>query len=145
MRGRGLWHFVGDAQRTPVPQEEAHVTMQKEDQAISLLLMSIADECIAPVICMRDAKDIWNTLSEMYKNMTAASVDSFVVQYQSLRRHPSERVMQYMNRMKELENKLMAVGHAVKDAEQKRVRLSNLRDEFAVTAGVICVTNRPLQ
>lgn len=145
LRGRGLWRFVDGAQRAPVPHEEAHVTMQKKDQAISLLLMSIADECIAPVICMRDPKDIWDTLSEMYKATSAASVDSFVVQYQSLRMQPSEKVMQYVNRMKELENKLMAVGHAVKDAEQKRVLLRGLRDEFAVTAGVIRATNKSLQ
>lgn len=36
-------------------------------------------------------------------------------------------------------------GHTFKDAEQKRVLLRGLRDEFPVTAGVIRATNKPLQ
>lgn len=137
LRGRGLWRFVDDAQSTPVPQEEAHVTMQKMNQAILLLLMSLADECVAPAICMKDLKDIWDTLSRMYKATSAATVDSFLVQYQSQRMQPSQDVMQYVNCMKELEKKLMAVGHAFQDAGQKRVLLRGLHDEFAVTAGII--------
>lgn len=66
----------------------------------------------------------------MYKDTAAASVDSFVVQYQSLRMQPAEKVMQYVNRLKELENKLMVVGQFVGVAEQVRVLICGLRTDF---------------
>lgn len=53
--------------------------------------------------------------------------------------------MQYVNRMKELENKLTAVGHIVGEAEQKRVLLRGLRAEFAVTDCVIREMEKALQ
>lgn len=52
--------------------------------------------------------------------------------------------MQYANRIKELENKLMAVGHVVRDAERKRVILRGMRIEFAMTAGVIRATGKTI-
>lgn len=65
LRGRGLWRFIDSAQRAQGPQDEDHVKIQKEDQAISLLLMSIEDECIAPVISLRHPNKIWDTLRTM--------------------------------------------------------------------------------
>lgn len=78
--------------------------------------------------------------------MTAeASVDALAIQYQSLRMGPIEKVIKFVNRLKKDKNKLLDVGHLVSGAEQKRVLQRGLRPEFAVTARVICATEKTLQ
>ena len=145
LRGRGLWYFIDEAQRDSASIDEGQAYALKKDQAIALLLMCIEYDCIAPVISLRDPTKIWITLDDMFKATSAAMVDAYVAQYQKLKMRPSEKVMQYVNRMKELQNKLTAVGHTVDNAEKKRILLRGLRAEFAVTVGVIRATEKSVQ
>lgn len=54
----------------------------------------------------------------------------------------TEKVMEYVNRLKELENKLTDMGHNISDTEKRRTLLRSLRPEFDVTVEVICVTGK---
>lgn len=58
---------------------------------------------------------------------------------------PSEKVMQYVNRVINVQNKLTAVGHAVTPAERKCVMLPRIRTEFAVITGLIRATGKTIQ
>lgn len=51
---------------------------------VSLLLLSVGDECIKSVITIIDSKEIWNTLWRMLESLSYAIIDAYVVQYQSL-------------------------------------------------------------
>lgn len=81
----------------------------------------------------------------MYKESSAASVDSFVFQYQNLMMKPSEKLIQYVNLIKNLENRLTAIGHAVGDVEKKIFLLRGLRFDYAVIAGVVRAMYKSLQ
>lgn len=72
-------------------------------------------------------KDIWETRRGMFWTPSKASVDAYGSQYHILRMKPNEKVMQYVNHLNEVENKLKAVDHTVTGAEQKRVLLRGPR------------------
>lgn len=78
LRGRGIWRYV-DEKGTETGTYEDYVRSQKIGQAIAFLIMFMEDECIAPVIGLRDPKVIWPTLRKMYKAAAEASVDSDIV------------------------------------------------------------------
>lgn len=56
----------------------------KKEKEISLLIMSSEDEFIAPVIGLREQSKIWKEREEMHKVTDEASVDSMMVQLQSI-------------------------------------------------------------
>ena len=145
LRGKCLWNIVNGSETAPTTPEALHKFNQRQDQAITILLLSIEDSCLAPVITMRDPKKIWETLSSSFRTSSEASVDVFLHEYQSLSMGDSEKVMAYINRMTELENKLSSVGHTLTDADKKRAMLRGLRGEFKVIAGVIRATEKSVQ
>lgn len=63
-RVRGLWCF-GEGVQTAGGSPEDQSAVRKKDQAIFLLFVSIEDECIAPVISLRDPSVIGSNLKEM--------------------------------------------------------------------------------
>lgn len=56
----------------------------------------------------------------------------------------SESIMSYVNRLRELENKLAEIGSHEKDKEKGRALLRGLRDEFNITAEVIRATDKSI-
>lgn len=145
VRGRGLWGFTNGTEQIPGEPQGADALKKyllRKDQAISLILLPIEDQCIAPVIGLRDPKEIWDCLKSMHEKSSEASIDAYLVQYQGLKMKPTEKVLQFVNLMIELESKLAGVGHPLSDADKKRALLRGLRSEFAVTAGVIRATEK---
>lgn len=67
------------------------------------------------------------------------------MQYQNLRMQHSEKVMKYLNLVKDLENKLKAVRKVVGDAEKNRIMICGIRVEYVVIVGVVCPTDTFLQ
>lgn len=98
-----------------------------------------------PVISRRNTMNIWRELKEIHKASSEAIIDSYIVQYQNQRMESSEKAMKYVNLITEVENKLMAVGHALSASEKKRVLLRVLCGEFAVISGMIRATEKSLQ
>lgn len=94
------------------------------------------------MISLRNPREIWSTLKNMFKATSEASIDAYLMEYQSIRMMRSEKIMKYVNRMRTLDNKLTVVGHVVSTAEKKLVLLRGLRAEFAVIAGVISATQK---
>lgn len=57
----------------------------------------------------------------------------------------SEKVIRYVNRSTDIDNKFSAVGSMVIAAENKRVTLRGLREAFEVTDGVISATGKTVR
>ena len=145
LRGKGLWTLVDGSENTQTAASELAKYLQRKDQAITILLISIDNGCLAPVIEKRDPKDIWDSLEKTFKTSSEVSVDAFISEYQSLRMNESEKIVQYVNRLTECENKLSAIGHSLTDKDKKRALSRGLPDEFNIIAGVIRATNKNIQ
>lgn len=113
--------------------------------AMSLLLLYIEDECIAHVIRLRDPRIMWSTLSKKFNTTSEASIDAYLVEYQSIRMMPSEKIMQYVTHMISLENRMTAVGHVATAPDKEHDLLRRLNSEFAVTTGMILATEKSVQ
>ena len=86
---------------------------------------------------MDDASLVWEKLQDMYKRVSNACMDTYLVTLQGLRMHGDEKVMAFVNRLVELENDLASVGHSLDRKEKRRALLRGLRGEFETTAKVI--------
>ena len=144
LRGKGLWGIVNGNETLPAAAsaEVQSKFEQRCDVAVTNLLLSIDDSCLSAVISLRDPKEIWHTLKDMFKSTAEASIDAYLSQYQNMKMRTSEKVMQYVNRLRELENKLIEIGHTLSDKDKRRTLLKGLRPEFSVTAEVIRATEK---
>ena len=145
LRGRGLWAYVDGTTVAPAAGTALADFNRKCDQANSIILLSIQKECLAPVISMREPDKVWTTLKNMFESSSQANVDGLLVTYQEITMHTEETVMQYVNRLVEMENKITSAGHTLSEADKKRVLLRGLRSEFAVIAGVARATDKTVQ
>lgn len=102
------------------------------------------DECEAPVIILHDTKLICNKLAMLFETATEANIGAYLVRYQSIQMKSNETVLQFVNCMREIENRFAAVGHVLTNAEKKIVLLQGLRQDFAVTVNVIRATENVL-
>lgn len=50
--------------------------------------------------------------------------------------------MEYVNRLSGIENKLTGVGHAIPSSDKRRALLCGLREEIAITTGIIRATDK---
>lgn len=146
LRGKGLWEIVTGTEHQQA-QDDADAKKkfeQRQDIAVTNLFLTIEDTCLSSVISLRNPKDIWDTLKEMFKSTSEASIDSYLVQYQQLSMRSTEKIMAYVNRLREIENKLAEIGHPVSDKDRRRTLLRGLRTDFAVTAEVIRATEKTI-
>lgn len=137
LRGKGLWGFISGDEDEPTTETEKAKYLRRKDMALSNLLLTIEDACSASVIDLREPKAVWEELKTIYQAVSTASVDSFLTQYQGMKMCPKEKVVEYVNRLTQLENKLSGVGHAVSAEEKTRALLRGLTPNFKVPAQVI--------
>lgn len=153
LRGKGLWDIVSGNEEEPLVDgaESGQATTvpnallkfrRRQDVALTNLLLTVDDSCSASVISMRDPKEVWDTLKSMFHTISEASIDAYLLQYQSIKMRPGEKVMQYVNRMTVIENKLATIGHAITSVEKKRALLRGLSEDFAITVEVIRATGK---
>ena len=140
LRGKGLWDIVTGKEVAPctdTQNEDYKTFVQRRDVALTDILLSIEDNCSHAVINFDDPKMVWDKLQEMYKGVSDACIDSYLVKLQDLKMGANEKVMCYVNRLVALENDLSSVGHSLDEKEKKRALLRGLREEFQITAKVI--------
>lgn len=142
LRSKGLWDIVNGTETAPTTTAELPSFRRRRDTALSHIIITIDDSCSAAVITLRDPKEVWNTLKEMYKAVSEARVDAYLAHFQLMKMDPSETVMSYANRLTNMVNKLAAVGHSIPESDKKRVLLRGLREEYSVTVGVVRVTRK---
>ena len=115
LRGKGLWNIVTGEELPPTSDnaDALQKYMRRRDVAVTNLLLSIEDSCSATVINLRDPAEIWDRLKQMFKSTSEARIDAYLEQYQNVRMAPSEKIMTYVNRLNELENRLANIGHVI--------------------------------
>ena len=145
LRGKGLWGIVTGDEAPPSAEANADAVdkyNRRRNVAVTNLLLTIEDSVSAAVISLRNPKEIWDILQKTNQQVSEASIDAYLAQYQNVRMAPDEKVMTYVNRLKHLENKLAEVGHNISKTEKRRTLLRGLREEFAVTAEVVRATEK---
>ena len=142
LRGKGLWDIVSGKETAPSDDTERTNYERRRDVALTNIILTIDDSCIAAVITLRDPKEVWDTLKKMYKTVSEARIDAYIVQFQQLKMKPTEKVMEYINRLSVIENKLAGVGHTIPSSDKRRTLLRGLRKEFPITAGIVKATDK---
>ena len=139
LRGKGLWDTVIGQDVFPAsgsPDTQRRF-QQRADLALTDILLSIEDNCSHSVITMDDPRLVWEKLQDMYKGVSDACIDTYLVKLQGLRMHGDEKVMAFVNRLVKLESDLASVGHSLHEKEKSRALLRGLRGEFETTAKVM--------
>ena len=106
--------------------------------------MSIEECCQPSVISLRDPRTIWLRLEETYEKISKASIDAYLLQYQELRMENGEKIMEFVNRLQDVENKLIGIGQLLSQDNQRRFLSRGLRPEFDITAEVIRGTDKSI-
>ena len=69
--------------------------------------------------------------------MSKAHMDAFITQLQAIKMNATEKIMDFVNRIKALENNLAAVGYTVDSDEKRTILLRGVREEYSIPAQVI--------
>lgn len=144
LRGKGLWEIVSGTEGAPTdPTSDTFKKYQRRrNVALTTLLLTIENPVVASVISLRSLMQVRDDLKDMFESVSKASIDALLIQLQNFRMKPDERIMSYVNRLVEIENKLVSIGHRVDNEEKLRALLRGLRSEFGVTAKVVRVTDK---
>ena len=92
LEGKGLWKHVDKSAEPPSLQIDHSKFVQRRHMAAAILLMSIQDDVVTPVIDMDDPYEIWETRKGMFEQSTTAQLDGLLSQYHSVRMQPKETV-----------------------------------------------------
>ena len=145
LRGKALWEIITGDETEPRGDEAALKQFKiRKDRATTCLLMSIEERCLPSVISLRDPRTIWLRLEETYQKISRASIDAYLLQYQELRMATGEKIMEFVNRLQDVENKLIGIGQLLSEDDKRRCLLRGLRSEFAITAEVIRGTDKSI-
>ena len=144
LRSKGLWQIVSGKETRPTDETQSLKFDQKNDIALSTILLLVHDSYVSPVLHLKEHKKVWDTLKAQYETVNQASKDALLERYQNSKMGNNEQVLQYRAQLSEIEAKLTAVGYAPNDEEKLRALLRGLRPEFAITAEVIRATNKSL-
>lgn len=79
------------------------------------ILLTIYEPCGATIIDEREPIKMWQQLREIYHTISIASVDDYMWLYQETKMTIEEKVLNHLNGLAELENKLAAFGQPQKD------------------------------
>lgn len=75
LRGHVLWGYFNGAAVSDGTQDS-----QKKDQDMYMILLSIEAECFAPVVSLRNPKDMYQKLSNLYKATSETIIDAYLLQ-----------------------------------------------------------------
>ena len=136
---KGAWKIVTGSETHPdkANQEEMVKFHRKSDTALAAFLPSVSNECSASVVDMEDPKQVWDTLKAQLNAVSSAAVDTYLERYQSIQMEHGEGVMQYVNRLTDLENRLAAIGNPVSREEKRRSILRGLDADFDTVSDMI--------
>lgn len=110
---KGLWDIVIGAEVTPTEgtADQKEKFDKCPDVAVTNLLHTIDDTCLSSMIILRDPTRMWHTLMEIFKATSESCINSYLARYQQILLRSSEKLVSYMNCLKELEKKLAEIGH----------------------------------
>lgn len=142
LRSKGVWGIVSGREIAPTDETKLKLYERRRDVALTIIILTIDDSRNASVITLRDLQCVWHTLRGIYATASEARIDVSLSQYHIMKIEAIEKLMTYINRLSEVENKLAAVGHIVTDSEKRKALLRGLQEEYSTMVGVIRAWNK---
>ena len=140
-----MWEIVTGDEKEPREDEAALKQFKiRKDRATTCLLMSIEEQCLPFVISLRDPRAIWLRLEETYQKISKASIDAYLLQYQEFWMENGEKIMEFVNRLQDVENRLIGIGQLLSEDDKRRCLLRGLRPDFDIIAEVIRGTDKSI-
>ena len=116
---RELWDYVTGA--APDPGDDAaakEVRRKAEDRAMAILILSIRSNLLYLVTLCEKPKEVCDTLSAQFERKTLSSKILLKRQYFTTKMRDGQPVQEHLKNLKEITDKLAALGSAVTEEEQ---------------------------
>ena len=129
---RELWEYVeGTALSPNLDSEGAQARYEKDKQkAMATLVMGIQSNLIYLVTSCTTPKDLWDTLKTQFERNTLANKLFLKRQYFTTKMKEGQSVQDHLKNMKEIVDKLAALGSEVAEEEQVVALLISLPSSY---------------
>eukprot|EP00253_Pinus_taeda_P028028 PITA_28028 len=121
--------ILGNEERTGTPAQEQYWD-KREINAKFILKMSIKDNIIPHIRDCKSAADIWTTIKNLYETQNTNRVLALKGKLFALKMDENEFVAGFMARVKDLRDKLGAIGEKVSDLDLVTLTLNRMTDEY---------------
>lgn len=128
LKAKGLWGYV-DGTITLAEDADAAATAQfaqKSEQAFSTIVMAVSTSLLYLLTSCEDPKDAWDTLRKHFERDTLANRLFLKKKYFRTEMKEGTPVEQHLKRMKELTDRLAAIGAPVSEEDQVVTLLGSL-------------------
>ena len=139
LMSKGTWSSVNDDVTESVGTTTENIAKFKRsrDSALADILLSVSNDCSTSVIDLEDAQQVWKILKAQLNSVSVVAVDSYLEQYQAIKMGSGESVIQYINRLTDVENKLAGIGKQLDRDQKRRALLRGFSDEYKSIADMI--------
>lgn len=130
LESENAWLIVlGNEQRIGTPAQEQDWD-KRETKAKVILKMSVKDNIIQHIRDFKSAVDIWTTIKNLYETQNKNRVLTLKGKLFALKMEENESVAGFMARVKDLSDKLGAIGEKVSDSDLVTLTLNRMTDEY---------------
>jgi len=130
LESANAWSIVlGDEQRAGTAAQEQDWD-KRETKARVILKMFVKDSIIPHIRDSKTAADIWTTIKNLYETQNTNRVLALKGKLFALRMDENESVAGFMARVKDLSDKLGAIGEKVSDSDLVTLTLNRMTDEY---------------
>ena len=133
---KDLWGAVS-GQGEPKPEADG--------KALAQLALHVKDHHLPLLSKAETAAEAWQKLEAVYQAKSTARQLHLKRALNSLRKEPSEPLVQYVNRATDMRDQLLAAGHTVEDQELIMCILAGLPREFDTVVAVLEITDSKLE
>lgn len=107
-----------------------YIRYMKQDSLLaSWLLSSINTGLLSQIIGCNTSQEIWAIIEQIFNAQSSARIMHYKRELQSIRKEDMSK-RDYLTKIKNLCNKLSAVGHKISDSEQGLVITNGLDQEY---------------
>ena len=135
---KGLWEFVQTnvSSASTTASDMSSSNERKKAQCLAIILLSIDDSYVAPVISMEDPKEVWEKLKSTYSSSSEAHIEALHSMLHEAKMGENESVVQFSNRIIGLRDQLSATGESVDQKLLIRVFLRGMPSAYKVEASI---------
>jgi len=126
----GVWKPV-------VGQAAGAGSADKDEKALALITLNVADHHLSQLKACDTAKDAWDKLAAVYKAKSIARRLTLRKALYALKLGHDEQVSKYVSRAKDIRDELVASGYAVRDDELVLAVLGGLPQGYEMVATML--------
>ena len=131
---KGLYEIVDGSEKEPASTAEGKVKeayKERSRKAFSHIVLSVSTELLYLITDCNSAADAWNKLQSHFERNTLANKLFLKKQYFRSSMKEGTPIEQHMKHMKDLSDKLAAVGAAITEEDQVVTILGSLPESYA--------------